>query len=118
MRTLLLLALSAPVCAHDVYVVSSRPSDFPDIQSAVDAAADGDAVVVRPGIYAGFTLAGKGVSVVGLEEDGERPVIDGDVAVQGLTAAQSAVLRGFDFALDGFAIVASVSLTANAGPVL
>ncbi|MCI0634200.1 MAG: hypothetical protein L0206_09855, partial [Actinobacteria bacterium] len=112
MRTLLLLALSAPVCAHDVHVVGSTPPDFPDIQAAVNAAVDGDAVVVHPGTYPGFTLAGKGVSIVGLEENGARPRIDGDVAVQGLTAAQSAVVRGFD--LD----YGLIALTGNAGAVL
>lgn len=39
-------------------------TDFVDLQPAIDAAADGDLILVRPGLYDGFAIVGKGVNVV------------------------------------------------------
>jgi hypothetical protein len=56
--TLLLLTASAQAATRRV------PADFPTIQAAVDAASDGDLVVVRGGSYCGATIT-KEVHLVG-----------------------------------------------------
>src|SRR5262245_7658642 len=56
---IVLLASTAP--AKTWYVGGSQP-DFNDIQPAIDAAQNGDVILVRPGKYAPFTLD-KGVMV-------------------------------------------------------
>ena len=61
------LLLAAGASAQSVFVVApvAGPGVFStDIQPAVDAAANGDLVLVRAGTYFGFTIDGKGVSVV------------------------------------------------------
>src|SRR3989338_29179 len=69
------------------------PAGYPTIQAAVDAAADGDQIIVHAGRYAGPLIIAKSVELVG---EGE-PVLDGggvgtvlevaapNVRVQGLT---------------------------------
>ena len=60
------LAVS-PAFAADVHTVAPTPgaADFTTIQAAVDAALDGDTVLVRSATsYAAFTLDGKGLSIV------------------------------------------------------
>lgn len=52
------------------------PDDYVTIQSAVDAAMDGDRIYVRNGIYHENVLVNKSVSLIG--EDWERTVIDGN----------------------------------------
>ena len=45
--------------------------DFGTIQEAVDAASDGDQILVRAGAYGAFTIQGKGLVVHG--DEGGRP---------------------------------------------
>lgn len=64
-RTALALALSAPCAlAGSVRIVDpGGQRNFPDIQSAVDAAVEGDVLLVGPGVHSGFTLDGKGLAI-------------------------------------------------------
>jgi hypothetical protein len=51
-RTTLVLALGVPLIASDVFGAIVRvPEDYPTIQAGVDAAVEGDTVVVGPGEY-------------------------------------------------------------------
>ncbi len=63
-RTILLLTMT-PWCAADVFKV---PEDYLTIQAAIDAASEGDTVVVAPGIYTGdgnrdIDFKGKAITV-------------------------------------------------------
>lgn len=49
----------------DVRVVAPASAPFTTIQAAVNAAVDGDVVLVRAGTYAGFTITNKALDVVG-----------------------------------------------------
>ena len=72
-------------------------ADFTDIEPAVDAAADGDVVLVRAGTYSSFGIQAKGLRVVAASATpmvqgsiGLRPV----VAIRDLAAQQSVWIRG------------------------
>jgi hypothetical protein len=67
-RTLIIaaaLVLSfSPAFAGGVRIVEpSGQKNFPDIQPAIDAAVDGDVLLVGEGRYGGFTIDGKGISL-------------------------------------------------------
>ena len=66
------------------------PDQYGTIQSAIDAAQEGDEVVIQPGIYnETFNYNGKGITV----RSSEGPLIDKSVLVLGgakLDAGQSA----------------------------
>ncbi len=101
--SLALLLVAPPALAQGSVIVvddaPGPPADFDDVQDAVDAAADGDVVLVRPGIYTGFTVDGKALRVLGIEEGGERPRLFGfgsSLRVQNLAAGQETTVRGFD----------------------
>jgi hypothetical protein len=67
---------------------------FAEIQPAVDAAADGDVILVRPGAgYAAFTVDAKSIAVC-FEGIGGG-FVAGSVTVRNLRANQSVLLHGF-----------------------
>jgi hypothetical protein len=89
------LLLAAGASAQSVFVVApvAGPGVFStDIQPAVDAAANGDLVLVKAGDYSGFTISAKGVSVVA--DAGAAVVADGDVLVINVSASQRVLLQG------------------------
>lgn len=81
------------------------------LQAAIDAAAEGDTILVRPGDYGFFTIDGKSLIVAA---DGlARPGLAGPCTIRNIGAAQSVTLRGLEheitfFALPGLAISNSV----------
>ena len=85
--------------AQRVWVVATQPGpgvDFTDIQSAVNAAADGDLVLVHAGTYPGFTIRQKSLVVEG---DGPGAVslsTSATVAITDVDAARSVTLRHVD----------------------
>jgi len=98
------LLFVAPAAALDVVVVdeSGGPgTDFTSIQPAIDAASEGDVVVVRPGDYAGFTVTGKSLTVVGFPYATvfTPPVLEvrvGRSSVADLSNSQVFVVSGID----------------------
>ena len=94
-RAFVSLALASVAYSQGAVLVvdaAGGPGAFPDLQPAIDAAADGDVVLVRSGAYGAFTLAGKGVSVVA-DTDAEV-MVDGPLRVLDVPAGSVAVLRG------------------------
>jgi hypothetical protein len=91
-------AARPPYAGPRVFVVDDTPEcRFSGaIQAAVDAAADGDIVLVMPGIHAGFRIAGKSVHVFGDSSAGEVRVTS-KLEVRDLSADQVAVVRGLAF---------------------
>ncbi|MHC4862018.1 MAG: right-handed parallel beta-helix repeat-containing protein [Planctomycetota bacterium] len=95
----LALLLPAGLAAGDTLRV---PGDFETIQQAVDAAVDGDVVVVRKGTYpekvtirgkSGVVLKGKGKPVIDAEGSGNPITIDGctNVDVVGFVLDQAGI---------------------------
>ncbi len=68
-------------------------ADFLQIEAAVTAAQDGDTILVRPGEYQTFSVAGKSLSIVA---DGEGVLAKGVPAfrVEGLAQDQEVLVRG------------------------
>lgn len=90
-----LLALSAVLLtsAHAGPRVCPGGCDYDRIQTAVDAAASGDVIMVESGTYQHDLLVNKPLLLHGLDTGQGRPLLQGNVTVSG------AVLRGFRFAL-------------------
>jgi hypothetical protein len=92
------LALAPAAAAQgQVWVVdaaSGPGSDFTAVQPAVDAAAGGDAILVRAGSYPAFSIAAKALTLTA--EQGDIVTVEGGIAIHDLSAGQHVVLRGID----------------------
>ena len=89
----LALALAGPASAQTVHIVAGDGTgDFLELQDAVDAAVNGDVLLVRPHAtpYLPTVINGKGLAIVG-EGDG-RPRVD-EMAIRNLPADQVLTLR-------------------------
>jgi len=90
------VALALSLCASsalagDVHI-AERPliGPFTSLQSAVDAALEGESLLVTPGEYRPFTIDGKSVRV--LVTSGGEAAISGGVTVKNIAAPQHVVL--------------------------
>ncbi len=92
--TLLHLSGSACCALAQVLTVASPPGpgEYPNIQTALDAAVDGDAIVVAAGTYPSFVVFAKDVSIAA--DSAQSVLIEGGFAVRALLAEQSVVVRG------------------------
>lgn len=90
------------------------PAEFATIQAALDAAADGDEILVQPGVYVEtIDFLGKDVAVIGVD-GAEATTIDGGgqaVWVVGVTSGESAAV------LEGVTVTGAVSSESDAGGV-
>jgi hypothetical protein len=83
-----LSATAGAALAGNVLIVDAGGAgNFTDIQPAVVAAVDGDAILVKSGIYQGFSLGDKTLSIVA--DTGASAVVQGSVAVDNLSATRS-----------------------------
>lgn len=85
--------------------------DFTELQPAIDAAAEGDVLLVRDGDYGGFTVQAKSLQIVA---DTGMPRV-GSIAVRDLQPGQAVLLRGFRSA--PVLAAAALELTNDLGPV-
>ena len=100
---ILLSSLLAPSVAGEVLVVDGNGGpgvDFTSLQAAVDAAAEGDTLLVyRGGDYATFAIDGKSLDLVASPETGRPKVVSflglGGVTVSGLGRGQRVTVTGF-----------------------
>jgi hypothetical protein len=78
---LALVLATSPALAQGVRIVdASGQLNFPDIQSAINAAVDGDVLLVGAGTYPGFTVNGKGISIFAAPP-GASVTVQGTIAV-------------------------------------
>ncbi len=84
--------LVLPATAGVLIVDAKLSTGFVDIQSAVDAAHDGDTLLVKSGSYAGFTLVDKELTVVADELNDVQIV--GTIVVEKLSAQKTVLLTG------------------------
>lgn len=92
-----LLSLLSPTATAGVRVVDiAGGAPYTSIQAAVNAAVDGDVILVkRTGNYAGFTIDNKALSIVG-DSAAAQVRVNGAVNVTNVTATRSVVLANFD----------------------
>ena len=112
----LALVLAAGASAQSVFVVApvAGPGVFAtDIQPAVDAAANGDLVLVKAGAYSGFSVDGKGVSVVA--DAGAAVACNGLVFVNHIAAGQRVLLQGLS--VHGDNISPAIITLDSPGPI-
>src|SRR4030095_11548979 len=112
----LALLLASAASAQSVFVVAPVPGPgvfSTDIQPAINAAADGDLVLVEAGTYSGFTIDGKGVSVVA--DAGASVVANGLVFVTHVAVSQRSLLQGLT--VHGDNVLPAITLNANPGAI-
>ncbi|MEM7307447.1 MAG: hypothetical protein AAF682_12290 [Planctomycetota bacterium] len=110
-----LLGLGALASAQTVWTVDeSGGGDFLDIQPAIDAAADGDVIVVEAGVYGPIHIDGKGLrlhatsTAMSIFNDPPAGVGGSAVTIENLAADQSVVIDGinvFSFLLTSPSVV-------------
>ncbi len=114
----LLFLAPATATAQSAWTVDSvHPgADFTDIQSAVDAAAPGDLILVKPGLYSEFTMSGKGVDVVA---DGNPVRVIGPIVIEDLPGDEAATLRGLKvpYSTSAVPFASALEVSNCVGPV-
>ncbi len=112
-------APTSPQLGGNVLVVDDDgPAPFVSIQAAVNAAQEGDVVLVRPGNYTGFVALNKSLIVVG--DLGAAIVVQGTVRVVDLAASKFVVLANLLVTGTNFVPIeqsAGLDLANNAGSV-
>ncbi len=58
-----------------LYVGGSGPNNYTSIQFAIDDAKDGYTIYVYPGYYNESIVINKSIALIGISEDGEKPVV-------------------------------------------
>jgi len=70
--------VASTIDTNDIlHVGGSGPGNYTSVQAAIDDAGDGAIVYVYPGTYEERVIVNRSLSLLGVVEDGERPVIDG-----------------------------------------
>jgi hypothetical protein len=86
---------AAPAIAGEVQIVDHpRLGGFAKIQDAVDAAEDGDVLLVGGGTYAGFEISGKSLWLI--EAPGSTVRVLGTVTIENLAATQAVLLANLE----------------------
>jgi hypothetical protein len=112
MRSFLCLVISAaPAAAGSVWIV--RPDgtgDFTEIQSAIDASAERDLILVGSGTYPAFIVIDKSVTIVA--DSSAAVVVTGTSLVRDLALGKTCVLSGLS--CEGVASLPGVTASALA----
>lgn len=118
-RLPLALALLPSVVRSDVLVVDAAGgpgSDHTDLQAAVDAAADGDLVLVRSGAYGQLTIAGRSLTIAA--DAGATATVERSVSISGVPPGGRVVVSNLDVLVPNQMLAPSWSLSDNEGVVL
>ncbi len=90
--TLALSCLASSASAGVIVVNISGGGQFTNLQAAVDAASDGDCILVKPGQYASVFIFSKSLTIAA--DAGANVSVFGQVTVSSLTSSQSFLLHG------------------------
>lgn len=107
---LVVIAGLACVGRADVLVVAPSGAPYSDIGTAVNAAQDGDVVLVRGGSYSGVFVSNKSVTIIGEAGADIRP---GGIFITGIAASQQVTIAGLRSASTG----GSLECSGCDGPV-
>ena len=114
---LVFLALAGSLPAQNVHLVDdSGGADFTTVHEAVAAAASGDIVIVKTGVYSGdVTIDAK--SLVVAADTGAAVDYSGRFLIQNLGADQSVLWSDFDVTPPSGGTFGALDVLSNAGPV-
>ncbi len=119
MREVIVICLLAVAVASSPAAVIHVPADQPTIQLGVNAAVDGDTVLVAPGVYTESVVVNEREITLRSEGGQESTVLDAGGSSNGLLFSG---VVGTDMVVDGFTIMAAVSngvyCLAGTGPRL
>jgi len=91
-----LLLIASGASAQQVHTVGGVFADFSELQPAINAAQDGDVLLIVPGFFSSHaTVTDKSLVIAALDPAGARPTI-GSLAIEELSASRTVVLRGVD----------------------
>ena len=96
--------------SHVIVVDAAGGGSFLRIQDAVDAARDGDTILVRPGSYDGFTVVDKALVIVG---DGSNVHVSGTARAQDLQPGK--ILTLAQLQVTSLAGASALSLSYDSG---
>jgi len=83
-------------CGNILYVGGSGLGNYTTIQTAIDDAADGWIIFVYPGVYKENIIVDKSLRLIGIEDDGVVPSINGSGYNHTIViSADSCVFKGF-----------------------
>ena len=99
------VAVGAGQAAAATLCVGAKTGCFPQLQAAIDAAADGDTIAVAPGTYAGGITIDKSIRLQGAGAG--ATVITGGGPV--LTIFRATAPDGLSVAIDGVTITGGVN---------
>ena len=111
-----LVAVAPVLSAQQVLAVAPAPGSgvfSTQIQPAVDAAAEGDIVLVKPGLYSGFDVNAKSLTVIA---DGSVR-LSSAIRIMNLTAKQRCLVQGFSAHPAFMQATPALQLNRNDGPV-
>ncbi len=91
------LVFLAPVASA---VIINIPGDYPTIQEGIDAAQNGDTVLVAPGLYVENPIIEDKNILLGSSEGPEATTILGHLLIEGDSIDSTCVLRGFRIRMD------------------
>jgi hypothetical protein len=100
--------------AGQVFVVAPT-GPYTTIQAAVDAAGDGDIVLVESGSYSGFSIADKGVSVIA--NAGASVVVTSGIAISDLAVTRHVALHNLRVTVAWPTFADALQLTNNQGSI-
>lgn len=124
--TLASLALFAPVASAGTFTVAPNPGpgvDFTSVQAAVDAAVEGDTILIETGVYFGQvvidskSLTLQGLGSVTLANPPTLGQAGGQLVVQNLAAHQAVDVRSIVTFRDGFVVGPGIEFLNNAGRI-
>ncbi len=76
------------------------PGDYATTQSAVNAAANGDIIIIHPGKYAGFSASSKSLTIQSIEPENRAivaaTIIESEVTMKGVSGYET-VINGLSF---------------------
>ncbi|MEO0649235.1 MAG: hypothetical protein AAFZ65_00985 [Planctomycetota bacterium] len=111
--------IAASLLAPQVHTVDDDPgADFTEVQAAIDAAQDGDTILIRSGVYQSIQIDGRSLTIVA---DVDAVVRMQGISISNVAAEDALYLRGIEtgpFGPGAFQVVPGLSIQGCDGPVL
>lgn len=98
-----MFSLLCALVSNVLIVDPASGGSYPDIQSAIGAAAEGDTILVKSGTYAGFSITDKALTLV--VDANHNALVNGQIEVDNLSAGKCVSILGFAIQAGGASAV-------------